>query len=170
MRTKRKWLAAFTTLFVVGGAFAEMKNEPSGFQGVAWDEPLDVASARMILLRDEGTVKYYKRTGDTLKFGHVDTVKIAYRYYKDQFSSGVIQTYGGANQKAILATLAGMYGDPVRPRQKFLQYFWDGEKAYIVLTCEVNSYCVTEINSKAVIQREQAETGEVAPVQRRDDE
>jgi hypothetical protein len=170
MRKRCKWLKYLAALLAVGSSHAEMKNEPAGFQGVTWDEPFGVASARMILLRDEGSVKYYKRTGDTLQFGRVDTVKIAYRYYKDQFSSGVIQTFGGANQKAILATLAGMYGDPVRPRQKFLQYFWDGEKAYIVLTCEVNSYCVTEINSKAVIQREQAETGEVAPVQRKDDD
>ncbi len=80
-----------------------MKDEPIGFQGVTWDEPFGVASARMTLLRDEGLVKYYKRTGDTLKFGHVDMVKIAYRYHKDQFSSGVIQTYGGSNQKAILS-------------------------------------------------------------------
>ena len=170
MRNGCIWPALLTALLAVGTACAEMKDEPADFRGVRWDEPFDIARAKMIILRDEGTVKYYKRSGDTLKFGHVDTVKIAYRYYKDQFGSGVIQTYGGANQKAILATLTGMYGDPLRPRQKFLQYFWDGEKVFIVLTCEVNSYCVTEINSKEVIQREQAETGEVAPVQRRDDD
>ncbi|MSQ60050.1 MAG: hypothetical protein EXR36_10515 [Betaproteobacteria bacterium] len=170
MKNGCKGPAVFMALFVAGSAFAEMKNEPADFQGVTWDEPFGIAGARMVILRDEGTVKYYKRAGDTLKFGRVDTVKIAYRYYKNHFSSGVIQTFGGANQKAILDSLAGMFGDPVRPRQKFLQYFWDGENAYIVLTCEVNSYCVTEINSKVVIQREQAETGEVAPVQRRDED
>ncbi len=170
MRNNCVWLAILAMAFSLESARAEMKDEPDGFQGVQWDEPQGVASAQMTLLRDEGEVKYYKRIGGTLKFGHVDTVKIAYRYYKDRFSSGVIQTYGGANQKAMLATLTGMHGDPVRPRQRFLQYFWDGEKAFIVLTCEINSYCVAEINSKEVIQREQVETGEVAPVQRRDDD
>jgi hypothetical protein len=170
MRNACKWPAVLTALFLVGSAYAEMKDEPADFRGVRWGEPFDIASAQMTILRDEGAVKYYKRRGDTLKFGHVDAVKIAFRYYKDQFSSGVVQTYGGANQKALLATLAGMHGDPLQPRKKFQQYFWDGEKVFIVLTCEINSYCVVEINSKEVIQREQAETGLVTPVQRKDDD
>ena len=72
MRNAHKWSAVFAVLLAVGSARAEMKDEPTGFHGVQWDELFDVAGAQMTLLRDEGTVKYYKRIGGTLKFGHVN--------------------------------------------------------------------------------------------------
>lgn len=159
-----------SALCLVGGAWAEMKDEPADFRGVKWDDAFDLMKDQMTILRDEGAVKYYKRTGDALKIGQVDAIKVAYRYYKNQFSSGVIQTYGGRNQRELLGTLTSMYGDPLRPRKRIPQYFWDGKEVFIVLTCEVTSYCVVEINSKDVIQREQTETGLVAPTQQRKDD
>ncbi len=154
---------------VNGAALAEMKDEPADFRGVKWDESFSVAGDNMSLVRDEGDIKYYIRKGDTLKIGQVDALKVAYRYYKNQFSTGVIQTYGGSNQKAVLATLTSMHGEPLRPRKRISQYFWDGDNAYIVLTCEVTSYCIVEINAKAVIQREQAQTGVNATTHKDDD-
>ena len=86
-------------LLVCSVASAElMKNEPADFRGVVWDQPFDKSGEGMTVVRDEGHVKYYKRAGDAQKIGHVDAIKVAYRFYKDQFSSGIVQTYGGANQ------------------------------------------------------------------------
>ena len=171
MHIRSIWLSFAIVVLLNAAAQAEMKDEPADFRGVKWDEPFSVASGQMTVLRDEGDVKYYKRSADTLKLGHVDALKVAYRYYKDQFSSGVVQTYGGANQKALLATLIGMYGEPVRPRKRIPQYFWDGQEAFIILTCEISSYRIVEINSKTVIQREQSDTGLlVTPAQRKDDD
>jgi len=148
-----------------------MNAEPADFRGVPWEASFDTVSDRMVLVRDEGDVKYYRREGDTLKIGHVDALKVAYRFYKGQLSSGVVQTYGGANQRALLQALSDTHGAPNRPRKRIPQYFWDGETAFMVLTCEVTSYCVVEISSKAVIQREQADTGLVpSAVQKRDDD
>ena len=113
----------------------------------------------MTILREEGKVRYYRRDADQLKIGHVDALKIAYRFYNGQFSTGVVQTYGGANRNALLVALTDTYGPPQQPRKRIPQYFWDGEKSFIVLTCEVTSYCMMEISSKGVIQWEQAETG-----------
>lgn len=171
MKFKASLVALLLASMASGGALADlMQNEPTDFRGVKWDMAFSGVSENMTLVRDEGVVKYYKRGGDTQKIGHVDALKVAYRFYKDQFSSGIVQTYGGANQKAVLATLSDTYGPPIRPRKRIPQYFWDGEKSFIVLTCEVTSYCVVEISSKEVIQREQAETGNDGRAQKRDDD
>ncbi len=160
MRNGSKVVVMLLGLCLSALASAEiMKDEPAGFRGVGWGESFDKVAAQMSILRDEGEVKYYKRSGDTLKIGQVDALKVAYRFYNGKFSSGVVQTYGGANQKALLVTITDMHGTPVRPRKRIPQYFWDGEKSFIVLTCEVTSYCVVEISSKDVIQLEQTQTG-----------
>ena len=157
---RKKFGFVVIAAFISASVSAEMmKNEPPDFNGVAWNDSFDKVGGQMFILRDEGVVKYYKRVGDVQKIGHVDAIKVAYRFYKGNFGSGVIQTYGGANQKALLATLSDTYGPPLRPRKRIPQYFWDGEKAFIVLTCEVTSYCVVEISAKEIIQKEQAETG-----------
>lgn len=142
-----------------------IKDEPADFRGVSWGQAFESVRQQMTIARDEGDVKYYRRDGDNLKLGQVDVLKVAYRFYKDAFCSGILQTYGGANQKDLLATLTSMHGTPQRPRKRIPQYFWDGNNVFVVLTCEVTSYCVVEISSKQVIHREQAETGLTVPSQ-----
>ncbi len=167
MRKKLGLAAIATAALISASVSAElMKNEPADFNGVTWNDTFDNVGAQMSILRDEGVVKYYKRAGDTLKIGRVDAIKVAYRFYQGKFGSGVVQTYGGANQKDLLAALSEKYGPPIRPRKRIPQYFWDGEKAFIVLTCEVTSYCVVEISSKELIQQEQTETGNDARAQK----
>ena len=146
-----------------------MQNEPADFRGVPWGAAFEQVSKDMVSIRNEGDVVYYKRTGDQLKLGQVDALKVAYRFYKAQFSAGIIQTYGGQNQKLLLETLKGIHGEPMRPRKRIHQYFWDGETAYLVLTCEVTSYCVVEFSSKPVVQQEQADTGVQPGAHHKDD-
>lgn len=149
-----------------------MEKEPADFRGIPWGADFEQYRSEMTVLRNEGDVVYYRRTGDIMKLNQVDAIKVAYRFYKNRFSTGVIQTYGGGNQKSLLETLKGMHGEPQRPRKRIHQYFWDGETAYLVLTCEITSYCVVEYASKPMIQQEQADTG-VAPgagTRKRDDD
>ena len=94
-----------------------------------------------------------------MTFGQAEAIKIGYRYYKDQFSAGVVQTFGSNNKKALLAALHGMHGEPLRPRKHVEQYRWQGNDASIVLTCEANSYCVAEFYSLALSETEAADTG-----------
>jgi hypothetical protein len=150
---------AVALVLIHATATLAMENEPVDFRGVPWGAEFGQYSKEMTVLRNEGDVVYYRRTGDVMKLNQVDALKVAYRFYKNRFSTGVIQTYGGANQKSLLEALKGMHGEPLRPRKRIHQYFWDGEIAYLVLTCEVTSYCVVEYASKPVIQQEQADTG-----------
>ena len=150
---------AFAGVLVYPIVTVAMDREPADFRGIPWGADIEQYRSGMTVLRNEGDIVYYKRAGDTLKLSQVDALKVAYRFYKNRFSAGVIQTYGGGNQKSLLETLRGMHGEPLRPRKRIHQYFWDGEVAYLVLTCEVTSYCVVEYASKPMIQEEQADTG-----------
>jgi hypothetical protein len=163
---------AIASVLIHSTATLAMENEPADFRGVPWGAEFEQYSKDMTVLRNEGDVVYYRRTGDVMKLNQVDALKVAYRFYKNRFSTGVIQTYGGAIQKALLETLKGMHGDPLRPRKRIHQYFWDGEIAYLVLTCEVTNYCVVEYASKPVVQQEQADTGVIpgAGPRKRDDD
>ncbi len=162
---------AIVSMLIHATATQAMEKEPADFRGVPWGAEFEQYRSEMTVLRNEGDVVYYRRTGDIMKLNQVDAIKVAYRFYKNRFSTGVIQTYGGGNQKSLLETLKGLHGEPQRPRKRIHQYFWDGEVAYLVLTCEVTSYCVVEYASKPMIQEEQTDTGVMpgAGTRKRDD-
>ncbi len=148
------------TLIIAGIAGAEtVKDELRDFRGVPWSSAFDSQRDNMNLIRREGDVAYYRKKGESLTFSQAEVVKIAYRYYKDQFSAGVVQTFGSNNKIALLAALNRMYGEPLRPRKRHEQYMWQGVEASIVLTCEINSYCVAEFYSLALSETEAADTG-----------
>jgi hypothetical protein len=155
------WLPGIcVSLFITGIASGEtMKDELRDFRGIPWLSVLDTQRGNMNLIRRDGNVAYYRKKGESLTFGQADAVKIAYRYYKDQFSAGVVQTFGANNKTALLATLQRMHGEPLRPREHVEQYMWRGNEASIVLTCEANSYCLAEFYSLALSETESADTG-----------
>ena len=156
-------IIVLTSVLSFSTAARAMDNEPADFRGVPWGAPFEQYRNEMMVLRDEGDAVYYRRVGDIMKLNQVDALKVAYRFYKGRFSTGVIQTYGGGNQKSLLEALKGTYGEPLRPRKRVQQYFWDGEQSYVMLACEVTSYCVVEYVSKPLMQEEQADTG-LAPI------
>ena len=148
------------TLVIAGIASGEtMKDELRDFRGIPWSSAFDSQRDNMNLIRREGNVAYYQKKGESLTFGHAEEIKIGYRYYKDRFSTGVVQTFGSNNKKALLATLHSMHGEPLRPRKHVEQYMWQGNEASIVLTCEANSYCLAEFYSLALSETEAADTG-----------
>jgi hypothetical protein len=169
LETYVKALALWATL--IAPAFAEqIKDEPRDFRGVTWSSEFDVQRENMNLIRREGDVAYYKKKGEALTIGQAEAFKIAYRYYKDQFSAGVVQTFGASNKKALVASLFSMHGEPQRPRKHIEQYVWQGNDASIVLTCEATSYCAAEYFSMALRKQEAEETGDATTFDRDNDD
>jgi hypothetical protein len=159
-------------LFIAAPVGAQnIKNEPADFRGITWASTFDQQSDALALIRQEGDVAYYKRKGEALTFGQAEAIKIAYRYYKNRFSAGVIQTYGKSNQQALVASLLSIHGEPLRPRKHIDQYVWEGKDASVVLTCEVTSYCAAEFFSTPLRKQEAGETGNATTFERdRDDD
>jgi hypothetical protein len=154
------WLVALALLGRAGAAAeTTMKNEPKDFRGIEWGAPIEQYASEMILLRRENDVTYYRRKADRLNIGQAEAIKIAYRFYKDRFSAGVVQTFGGSNQKSLIGQLLDSHGEPIHLSQRIQQYMWQGEGAFVILTCEVSSYCAAEFISRQVNTLEQAETG-----------
>ena len=71
----------------------------------------------------------------------------SYRFFKGRFSGSTLQLFGASHQKAITEKLFGLYGTPEQPNKRVPQYFWTGDKAKVVLFCEVTNYCVIDIVS-----------------------
>lgn len=152
-------------------AFAEaFKNEPADFRGVAWGANYAEHADEMNLVRRDADVLVYMRAGDEGESGRDNYMKIAYRFYKDRFSAGIIQTYGNEAKKRLQRNLTETYGVPVKVSRRQELYAWDGEKVQIVLSCSVTSYCAVEFMSKDMIALEERETGRPVQVLQKDND
>jgi hypothetical protein len=172
MIVKYTWAMALAAIGCLSAtATAEtFKNEPSDFRGVTWGSSLDRIAKDLLLVRTDDEVRVYKRTGESLNIGQGEAFKIAYRFYKNQFSVGVIQTYGAPNSRALRDMLVTKYGEPRRLSKRQELDAWEGDKVMIVLSCSVTSYCAAEFISRDMIALEEKETGAPVQVLERDDD
>lgn len=139
------------------------KNEPVDFRGIAWGDAFADHASGLTLVRTDDDVLVYIRESEKDATSRNNYKKIAYRFYKNRFSAGIIQTYGEEAKKRLRRSLISNYGDAVRVSRRQELDAWDGEKVQIVLSCSVTSYCAAEFISKEMISIEEQETG--APVQ-----
>jgi hypothetical protein len=162
------------TMFIVvamqtgyAGAF---ENEPADFRGIEWGAAYAKYADEMKLVRSDADVLVYMREGDEGESGRDNFMKIAYRFYKDRFSAGIIQTYGNEGKKQLFSNLTGTHGEPVKVSRRQELYAWDGETVQIVLSCSVTSYCAVEFMSKDMIALEERETGRPVQVLQKDND
>ena len=139
------------------------KNEPADFRGIEWGAAYADHADDLNLVRTDDDVLVYIRDSEKGQSTRNNFKKIAYRFYKDRFSAGIIQTYGQDEKKRLRRTLVSTYGEAVRISRRQELDAWDGETVQIVLSCSVTSYCAAEFMSKEMIALEERETGE--PVQ-----
>ena len=164
-------LLAVLMIISVPAAFAEaFKNEPADFRGIEWGAAHAEHADEMNLVRRDDDVLVYMRAGDEGESERDNYMKIAYRFYKDRFSAGIIQTYGNEAKKRLQRTLTETYGVPVKVSRRQELYAWDGEKVQIVLSCSVTSYCAAEFMSKDMIALEERETGRPVQVLQKDND
>ena len=164
---------SLTLLMMVSmpGAYAEaFKNEPADFRGIEWGSAYAEHADGMNLVRRDADVLVYMREGDEGESDRDGFMKVAYRFYKDRFSAGIIQTYGNDARKQLQRRLTGAHGEPVKVSRRQELYAWDGENVQIVLSCSVTSYCVAEFMSKDMIALEERETGRPVQVLQKDNE
>lgn len=158
-------------LISMPGAYAEaFKNEPADFRGIEWGSAYSEHADEMNLVRSDADVLVYMREGDEGESDRDSFMKIAYRFYKDRFSAGIIQTYGNDARKQLQRRLTATYGEPVKVSRRQELYAWDGENVQIVLSCSVTSYCAAEFMSKDMIALEERETGRPVQVLQKDNE
>lgn len=157
-------LASFVAT-VHAGSF---KNEPTGFRGIEWGAAYADHAQNLALVRQDNDVLVYMRQSERNVSDRDNYKKIAYRFYKDRFSAGIIQTYGNEAKRKLRKSLVKQYGEPIRVSRRQELDAWDGERVQIVLSCSVTSYCAAEFISKEMIALEEQETGKPVQVLSRD--
>lgn len=108
-----------------------------GFRGILWKDSLSKYRDTMKLNSDGGLPKkYYTRESDEMSFGKVTLSSIIYVFYKNKFSSVIIQTDRSAtNLTQVLIELKKKFGDPTSTNKYINKYGWENETTNIKLKC-----------------------------------
>jgi hypothetical protein len=169
MRLSQKITTALGIALAYANCFAAMTNEPTEFRGINWGAPIEEHQKELVQLSSRGDLAFYRRPADQMSWGGAEIQKISYRYFKGRFSGSTLQLFGASHKKAITAKMFELYGPPEQPNKRVPQYFWTGEKAKVVLFCEVTDYCVIDMANLELLAQEEAQN-QPAPAKRKDDD
>ena len=155
--------------FAYSNCASAMTNEPTEFRGINWGAPVEDHQKELVSLSSRGDVAFYRRPADQMSWGGAEIQKISYRYFKGRFSGSTLQLFGASHKKAITAKMFELYGPPEQPNKRVPQFFWTGEKAKVVLFCEVTDYCVIDMANLELLAQEEAQN-EPTPTKRKDND
>ena len=155
--------------FAYSNCASAMTNEPTEFRGINWGAPVEDHQKELVSLSSRGDVAFYRRPADQMSWGGAEIQKISYRYFKGRFSGSTLQLFGASHKKAITAKMFELYGPPEQPNKRVPQFFWTGEKAKVVLFCEVTDYCVIDMANLELLAQEEAQN-EPTPAKRKDND
>lgn len=116
----RLFLLALFISFSQSGWAAET---PDGFHGITWGAPLSGLTG-MVVSDVSGPVKYYSRTGDTLKLGEAKLERLSYGFTNGKFYSVLIEFTGRVNFEKAKTHLLATYGETARISSGGMTYKW----------------------------------------------
>ncbi len=165
MRISHIIITGLGVAFAYSSSVGAMTNEPTEFRGINWGAPIEEHQKEFVQLSSRGDLAFYRRPADQMSWGGAEIQKISYRYFKGRFSGSTLQLFGSSHKKAITAKMFELYGTPEQPNKRVPQYFWNGEKAKVVLFCEVTDYCVIDMANLELLAQEEAanQSGVVKP-------
>jgi hypothetical protein len=169
MRLSQIIITGLGVAFAYSNCASAMTNEPTEFRGINWGAPIKDHQKELVSLSTRGDVAFYRRPADQMSWGGAEIQKISYRYFKGRFSGSTLQLFGASHKKAITAKMFELYGPPEQPNKRVPQFFWTGEKAKVVLFCEVTDYCVIDMANLEFLAQEEAQN-QPAPAKRKDDD
>jgi hypothetical protein len=169
MRLSQIIISGLGIAFAYSNSVGAMTNEPTEFRGINWGAPIEEHQKELVQLSSRGDLAFYRRPTDQMSWGGAEIQKISYRYFKGRFSGSTLQLFGSSHKKAITAKMFELYGTPEQPNKRVPQYFWTGEKAKVVLFCEVTDYCVIDMANLELLAQEEAQN-QPAPAKRKDDD
>lgn len=113
-----------------------------GFRGILWKDSISKYKDTMRLNSDDGVPKkYYSREHDEMSLGEVKLSSLIYIFYKDKFSSVIVQTDKSVtNLTQVLVELKKKFGDPIFANKYINKYSWEDENTNIKLKCYSSSH------------------------------
>lgn len=114
----------------------------NGFRGILWKDSISKHKDRMKLNSDDSLPKkYYTRENDEMSLGEVTLSSLIYIFYKDKFSSVIVQTDKSiTNLTQVLIELKKKFGEPISANKYIHKYSWENENTNIKLKCYSSSH------------------------------
>ena len=137
----------FAVLFaclVAGLATAEDTNQPTpgslayldwryGFRDLEFERSIETCKA-MVLIEDDGDLKFYHRKDDSLELGGAKLKLIEYGFYKGKFATVVITVASEVDAVPFLKSLEADYGPARKSPRNNGKLYWFGQKVLVDYT------------------------------------
>ena len=151
---RRLLRALLVVPMLLAGHAHGFKNEPAGFRGIQWGtEYRSVADQ----FDRQVAPDLYRRKNDKLAMGEARLESLRYSFYKGKFAGVLMQARLKENGRHLMDALRAEFGEG-NP-QSALEYFWNGERATIILDCDAaKDLCNLAIYSTATMRQRQADT------------
>jgi hypothetical protein len=131
-------LAVLFSLLLAQVATAEDATHPTpgsvayldwryGFRDLKFEQSVE-SSRDMVLIEDDGDLKFYTRKNDSLELGGAKLKLIEYGYYKGKFATVMITADGEADAVALLKSLETDYGPGSKSPRNISKFYWFGDR------------------------------------------
>lgn len=129
------------------------EGKVDGFREIKWGESITRYKDIFRLTSDSNNPKrFYVRNNDEMLFGEISLTSIIYVFYKNKFSSVIIQTDRSAiNLTQTFIELKKKLGKPYYKNKYNKKYLWKNEKTMVSLKCYASSHkCIINYISVAM--------------------
>ncbi|HZS11452.1 MAG TPA: hypothetical protein VFA38_04325 [Nitrospirales bacterium] len=114
-----------------------MKQDPGGFQGLAWGSPLQERPGLTRVGSSTLTIEY--EPAEPPRFGNTKLDSVRYVAIEGQFARVSVGYHGQENHDAMLAHLQSQYGEFDRSPGQMMrglnqQYYWRGTESQVSVT------------------------------------
>ena len=114
----------------------------NGFGNIKWGESIKKYKNIMHLTSEKDKLKkFYVLNSDELLWDDINLSSISYVFYKDKFSSVVIQTdKSSSNLKKIINSLKDKFGKPFYSNKYINKFKWKNESTIVNLKCFASTH------------------------------
>lgn len=126
---------AFLILAAVGSSLPAdaFQNEPAGFRGVQWGQPVEAMGA-YVFFSDRKGADVYTRPGDSMMLGRAELSTVAYGFYKSRFADVTILVKKDFINE-VRDALFAQFGQGSQANRYLPNYIWHGSATDIELRC-----------------------------------
>jgi len=124
------------SLILLPVSLPAFQNEPDGFGGIAWGTNVLTLSGMVYDSQytwAAGTTSFYRRKGDTLRFGEAQLLSLKYGFFKGNFTDVLIETRGRKNWVALKGACFEKYAQGFKENYYIESYRWSGKMTSMVL-------------------------------------
>lgn len=102
-------------------------DERYGFRDLKFEQPLKTC-AGMVVIEDDGDMKFCTRTNDLLQMAGAKLKSIEYSFYRDQLAGVTVIAATEFDGEMLLKSLEADYGPGRKAPRNITKYYWFGQK------------------------------------------